>query len=106
MRIIAIGCEYGGVTTLLNGLNQWGTRKTTCTSIWTIILPSPMRTFPTKNKNDADDVTSSKRSDFSDFRLFAMCGLSTCASRSYWATPHRRGGLRPRYYYPGLQVSA
>ena len=24
MRIIAIGCEYSGVTTLLNGLNQWG----------------------------------------------------------------------------------
>ena len=25
MRIIAIGCEYSGVTTLLDGLNQWGT---------------------------------------------------------------------------------
>ena len=24
MRIIAIGCEYSGVTTLLDGLNKWG----------------------------------------------------------------------------------
>ena len=24
MRIIAIGCEYSGVTTLLEGLMEWG----------------------------------------------------------------------------------
>ena len=24
MRIIAIGCEYSGVTTLLDGLHDWG----------------------------------------------------------------------------------
>ena len=27
MRVIAIGCEYSGVTTLLNALTEWGTSR-------------------------------------------------------------------------------
>ena len=27
MRVIAVGCEYSGVTTLLSALDEWGTSR-------------------------------------------------------------------------------
>ena len=40
MRVIAVGCEYSGVSTLIDQLHQWGLSRG-ISHHSTIILPSP-----------------------------------------------------------------
>ena len=106
MRIIVIGCEYSGVTTLLDGLNQWGIEHHI-------------------HFHMDDHFTIPDAFHLSDDEQQAMLAmLPTLKERfqRFQTVYHVRlislyeqillGGFHieekvygPRYYYPGLQVS-
>lgn len=55
MRLIAVGCEYAGVTTLIDGLYDWETNGASTTISTTT---SPYRTRTTSTKRSSRDSST------------------------------------------------
>lgn len=106
MRIIAIGCEYSGVTTLLNGLNQWGTENHVHFHMDDhFTIPDA---FHLSNEEQQAMLTMlpALKERFQRFQIVYHVRLINLYEQILLGGFHIEEEVYgPRYYYPGLQVS-
>lgn len=106
MRIIAVGCEYTGVTTLLNELNKWGTEQHLQFHIDDhFTIPDAFHLSEDEQQAMLTMLPALKER-FQRFQIVYHIRLINLYEQILLGGFHIEEEVYgPRYYYPGLQVS-
>ena len=106
MRIIAVGCEYTGVTTLLNELNKWGTERHLQFHIDDhFTIPDAFHLSEDEQQAMLTMLPALKER-FQRFQIVYHIRLINLYEQILLGGFHIEEEVYgPRYYYPGLQVS-
>ena len=107
MRLITIGCEYVGKTTLADALQAWGKPRTGANSTWTTAT-SASRTTATSRRTSrwrSSQAPPGLKERFQRmqiyYHIFVQSNCEDCIFGGYHIQEAIYG---PRYYYPGTEV--
>ncbi len=106
MRIIAIGCEYSGVSTLLNGLFEWGRERHIHFHMDDHFTIPDAYHLSDEEQSAMLDMLPALKERFQRFQIVYHVRLINLYEHILLGGFHIEEEVYgPRYYYPGRQVS-
>ncbi len=106
MRIIAVGCEYSGVSTLLNGLYAWGAQRHVHYHMDDHFTIPDAYHLSEEEQRAMLDMLPALKERFQRFQIVYHVRLINLYENILLGGFHIEEEVYgPRYYYPGLQVS-
>lgn len=106
MRIIAVGCEYSGVSTLLNGLYAWGEQRHVHYHMDDHFTIPDAYHLSDEEQRAMLDMLPALKERFQRFQIVYHVRLINLYENILLGGFHIEEEVYgPRYYYPGLQVS-
>ncbi|MBT4976467.1 MAG: hypothetical protein HOL51_11435 [Gemmatimonadetes bacterium] len=106
MRIIAIGCEYSGVTTLLQGLNVWGAQRGVHFHMDDHFTIPDAYHLSDEEQQAMLDMLPAIKERFQRFQIVYHVRLINNYQHILFGGFHLEEEVYgPLYYYPGLTVS-
>ena len=105
MRVIAVGCEYSGVSTLINGINDWGNARGIHYHLDDhFTIPDAYHLTPEEQQGMLDMLPAIKER-FQRFQIVYHVRLIHRYDHILLGGFHIEEAVYgPRYYYPGLNV--
>lgn len=105
MRIIAVGCEYSGVSTLINGINNWGNSKNIHHHLDDHFTIPDAYHLTVEEQQGMLDMLPAIKERFQRFQIVYHIRLINRYDHILLGGFHIEESVYgPRYYYPGLNI--